>query len=557
MASEKTVERTMTGHDYGTLSKNRVRCGCVADLVNLAEMQICGPDHIGTSAFAEGLARSGNRSASRLDEVRPLDSTKPHAARVEPIPCVYHSFSGSNHPVPHPADVVLVAGTHQDAVDHCLIAQRIASDFRIPVLCLADSALQECLGCVELPFYSTFEKRSLAAPLPTPVTAGSLISCFESASDSLDRLHRPVINFGSQGAPQVLISCGREAALSRILLEHGCLSADALLEVQLLRPLPEEELIGHLRESELLILLAQPDNPLGAELLAALEVLAAKQPKFPKLLFAPLSGRPLVPQDLLSALPASMVASSSEHGRPIFSEIGLQLRMGATPGGSWSRELLVESASTIMRAFSPAMQLDSIQIRQDENEECSVLARLEIGVTDQETNSLDLLFFTENNLVDANPALARLKQSGILVLHCESRDIVQVWNGFSAESKRLILDKQFEVWWIRPWDLLDASGDVADQSCQVLNGAMLKSLAAKLKLDSSQLKAAPLSILERAGLQTVRKFEPSDHVIDKFSLEKNVSSAMQTADPEPSELRATKNNGGKHSHLSSHGGWRE
>ncbi len=179
------------------------------------------------------------------------------------------------------------------------------------------------------------------------------------------------------------------------------------------------------------------------------------------------------------------------------------------------------------------MQLDSIQIRQDENEECSVLARLEIGVTDQETNSLDLLFFTENNLVDANPALARLKQSGILVLHCESRDIVQVWNGFSAESKRLILDKQFEVWWIRPWDLLDASGDVADQSCQVLNGAMLKSLAAKLKLDSSQLKAAPLSILERAGLQTVRKFEPSDHVIDKFSLEKNVSSAMQTADPEP------------------------
>ncbi len=509
MASDQSMETETKGPQRkrlatrsGSQLMDHPKCGYVADLVNLAELRICGPNRVGTAAFAEGLARLGQRSASRLGDVWP-----PAGAAMDSVPCVYHGFSDGNFSVPNPASVVLVAGTHQDAVDQCLIAQWIAGDLGVPVHCLADSALQECLGCVELPQATTFESHPPGTRSPQSVTSRNLVRCFEAASTGLDRDHLPVMPFGPKRARQVVIACGRQAALARMLIDQGCFSVETrLLDVRLLRPLPHAELVRHLQESETLIVLTRADNAVDAELLVALEILAAGDRDFPKICHLPLPEQPRTSDDLLNALPPSLVDKSSAKIFPT-PVASLQLQIGVSPGGPWSQNLLFESASTIIRSMSPANNRDAFHVTFNRAAR-STFSWVSIG--DQKSSALDLLVYTENNLVDADDAVEALTNTGVLVVHSETADIAAAWQALSPKSQQLILEKNIETWWICPGDLLEPGSENDDSSCEVLSGALLKALSAKLDLGSSVVEAAPLSPLERAGFQAIGKFDPAN-----------------------------------------------
>ena len=496
--AETNPADTRLTHGNDSSTAQTLKCGLVADLVNSTEARLCGQNQIGTRSFVEGLAHLGLPAATRLEVNRAANLSLP-----DPAPGVYHTFSQSGGFVPVYAPIALVAGSHQDAVDHCLIAHQFATHLNAPVYCVVDSALREQLGCAQLPEPSTF------LPLGTDAThpeEASLNACFEVASTALGRDHRAVKSFGSKQAKQALIACGRLAALARKLIEQDCFSvATCLLQLGLLRPLPKQQLLQQLKDTETLLVLTQSDDPIAAELQTAIETLAAERPSFPSISHVVLPEAPQNISDVTRALAPKWINIESKRIRCTKKNSIPPLQISVTPGGPWSRQLLVDSAALLMRATCPATDDDSVPVRLNEAP-ASSYSGLILGGS-EEIDRFDLLVCTENDLVNVEPAVERIREGGSIIFHMEGTDFLSVDRWLSATSQQMIADKKIDTWWIRPGDHLVADDDVTEASYQLLSGAILKALAAKLNLDDSGFEAARISNLERTGIRAVQRFD--------------------------------------------------
>ena len=183
--------------------------------VNTVEREICGDAAVHSVAMAEGLALAGRRAAKLLD--RSPQAPGPGAESMAGAAWVEHRLRWRADQTGREASFELVATDVQQAVDHCLVAHRIAAKLGLPVACTLDRELAESLSLVRLP-----------EPLPRPETPPQdgdpatvlevTDEAFEHVSAATGRPARAIELHQMKGARLALLASGTAGA--RACLSH-------------------------------------------------------------------------------------------------------------------------------------------------------------------------------------------------------------------------------------------------------------------------------------------------------------------------------------------------
>ena len=128
--------------------RTKTFAGSVVEIVNAAEVALCGDALAGTDAAAYGLAVAGRRSAVRLGQ----SVAAPDGSAVA-VGWVRHRIREVGRT--DVAEFELLAGSAQEAADHCLLAHFLAGQTARPWSCAVDRHLADSIAVVELPDAAT------------------------------------------------------------------------------------------------------------------------------------------------------------------------------------------------------------------------------------------------------------------------------------------------------------------------------------------------------------------------------------------------------------------
>ena len=185
--------------------------------VNETERRICGPGALRSAALAEGLALAGRRAATLLAREAPIEFTASGASSA----WVHHRIVGSRDGASGRLSFQLVARDAQEAVDHCLVAQRMAARLRRPGICALEHEIADALHLVRLPdpeMIGGLLGRKELGPLPKRVTEVEILEAAAEAMETVSRkTGRPRTVVNSQvpaDAECVVISGGANARMA-------------------------------------------------------------------------------------------------------------------------------------------------------------------------------------------------------------------------------------------------------------------------------------------------------------------------------------------------------
>ena len=467
--------------------------------VNTMEREICGDAAVHSVAMAEGLALAGRRAAKLLDR-SPL-APGPGAESMAGAAWVEHRLRWRADQAGRDASFELVATDVQQAVDHCLVAHRIAAKLGLPVACTLDRELAESLSLVRIP-----------EPLPrrdtTPQDAGPATvlevadEAFEHVSTATGRPTRAIELHQMKGARLALLASGTAGARALGLADELRATGVACGAVipALLRPCPVNRLAEAIRGCEIVVIVEPVCSSAGSlELTAQLRLALGADPEV-RLHTIQLSGegtawRAEACQALGIDPPPPLPEDSSEP----------PVTLGLAPGGPWSEEFLLDAVThlaelgpwQIAQSLSTARRLTTLAVGR----------RLSTLVGEPE---LDLLLVAAPGMLRAE-ALATVRDEGTVLLYGHGSP-EELWSSLATGLRRRITERKLRLRWI---DLSQAEADPIDDPRALrtlLHGAVLgdESLAGRLGVEPDRLKSATeaAGMWFAEGARIVRDLDP-------------------------------------------------
>jgi len=418
-------------------------------LVNTTEHLICDAGAVRSRAVAEGLALAGHRAATLLPSNGAPAGSGAGAATA--APWVDHRIRVEQPVASHQAGFELVAATAQDAVDHCLVAHRLAARLQMPGICTVDRRTADGLHLVHIP------SREICRDLlgedgdsttGEPETALAVaLETFEAVSARTGRSCRAVDVDQGEGAEYVLVTAGAACAEARILAQalRGEGVACALVSVALLRPFPQEEL-ARLLDPRQKIAVIEP-LPAAQECTLLGEVRAALATATPENVCAiPYSGEGA---EELSArvraafgLAPAADQTAADAAEPVLSSED-RFVLGALPAGAWSQGFLLDVAALLGR-------LKTLWIDRPEPG-FSRASTLVVGRGEPDPTppaSFDLLFVAKATLFSVEGPARRVRKGGTVLLAARAESPEAVWSSLSDAQRKLITDRELHLQWI-------------------------------------------------------------------------------------------------------------
>ena len=325
-----------------------VACSGMA-AINRTESILCGSGAVASAAAAQGVTVAGGRAAVLLDAAGAgrTNNAGPGAGPGAGA-WILHRYRLSNVGSHGTFAFELLAGDAQQAVDHCLIAHRLATRLGRPGLCDLDPEVADELSLVRLP-KDPGDLLSVTGGTPgSAAQAGDVLTAardaFNVVSKWTGRPCAPVVREGPESARYAIVAAG--AAWSQARAAARLLAADgvdcAVIGLALLNPTPEEELQRAIGDAVAVAVL----DPYGA---------APGQIDLTTLVRAalweggtrPVQGLVHLPRaahDLASGLRQSFgLEGAMSPPEAIASPPALAL--GVVPAGAWAESLLLEVAA--------------------------------------------------------------------------------------------------------------------------------------------------------------------------------------------------------------------
>ncbi|MCP4660608.1 MAG: hypothetical protein GY856_34850 [bacterium] len=446
------------------------------EVIHATEHLICGAGAVRSRAVAEGLALAGHRAATLLPA--PGAQTAPGAGAATAAPWVDHRIRVEQPVAGRQAGFELVAATAQDAVDHCLVAHRLAARLRMPAICTVDRRTADGLHLVHIPSREVcrdlLDDAAVRAEAGEPEAAlTAALEAFEAVSARTGRGCRAVDVDQGEDAEYVLVTAGAAGAEARAIAEalrrEGV--ACALVTVALLRPFPQEELtrvfdprqkiaviepvpaaqecalVGEVRAA---LAAAKPDNVCAVRYSGeGAEDLAARVR----------SAFGLTPAAEETASPAGPVLSSEDR-----------FVLGAVPAGAWSRGFLLDAAALLGR-------LETLWIDRPEPG-FSRASTLVVGRGEPDQTppaSFDLLFVANPSLYSVEGPARRVRKGGTILLAARAESPEAVWSSLSDAQRELITRRELHLQWIDASAVQAAVAETPDVIRTALCGALLAS----------------------------------------------------------------------------------
>ena len=466
-------------------------------LVESIEHAVCGLNVTSSPAAAEGLALSGVRAAAVC-----LGEGFTRGAAGSGPAFVVHSdrFDEGSRQAP----VVLAAGSHQAAADHCLVAHALATLLRCRVDALVDPGVANSFGRAHPPSPEQIldllgDAESVAGDsVPSEALLGPV---FDRVASVLGRPCGPVRRRDGAKPKAVFLTAGFPEALLSPSFEVGDPPASRL-SLELLRPLPVAAVAAAIAPGKPLVVLIPSKSPIHLELLHGLSEAAAEG-------LLPVSEvrglaidngiqsteqlaallREHLPADLGSIFDGAPQAAAKKT---------VGLRIAAAPASDEAERLLLVCGADL--APQPEIPND-VRLLRHGRESVS----LEIGGPGEGT---DLLLLQPGRRVDLRPAVRALRPEGEVLLRGEREDPSATWALLPQPIRAELLERKAKIWWIGA----AARTDLA---------ATLRSLAKPLrdrrtrgKSDDTREGATPARELDAATLETAMDRSPRSAAVE-------------------------------------------
>ena len=376
---------------------------------------------IGLSAAGGGIVHSGPGA--------------PAGALPDDVPLIqYTLLSGGARST---APILLIPGSHQDAVDHCLIAQLAAERMACRVEVGFVSSIAHELGLAVLPESGTLERSRASLQKVLPPTESDLSAvlsaCSEAAAEGLGRPPAPAASLDPAPARLVIVTLGWFSGLAEDLARRSD-GRVGHLDLRLLRPFPSAQVRRLLEGAEVVLLAAPRDSALHFEASWRIgEATTGSSVRMVRLTDQADSAEFL--QALSAGFPSDVWAEI--QAAPVRAEVQAY-RVGALPSGPESADLLLELGAHLAER-QPGSTQAALQ-RHD-----SVLVTLDLGRRPAADHSLDLLVLLDDHFVYASDTIRLVKDSGAVVIPTGGRSPQEVWGRLSWSTRRSILDGRTNV----------------------------------------------------------------------------------------------------------------
>ncbi|MBI2566617.1 MAG: ferredoxin [Candidatus Schekmanbacteria bacterium] len=454
----------MVGSGSGSWSGvGQWRAGTGADLVNEAERAICGQGAVSSGAHAEGIAVADERAATLLAAGRRGEALLPRSG-PRPLPWVHHRVIPGGKPAGTWGNFELEPADAQEAVDHCLVAHRLAELTGRPGCCSLPEHLAYAPDVARVP-ESSVVREWLGAVLHPPsdkILDGVALDLVALANRSFSDVSRwtgravdAVSAYRTEDASVLLVSRAGGAASMRVavdLLRAGGCAAGAVC-LSLLRPFPRAAVrAAALGATTVAIFSYRSDGAAHDEVLdgaaAAVAGRAGEERSVHALSCAGGADSPAVTAArkvaaLVGLDPAAIAPASASEAR--------QFVVGFAPGGAAAEAWLSGLAARIhhrrrAQLFYPSNAARGASI-------LGLRAGFSPFVTSEsapgraEPAELDLLVATHQRALPAS-LLARLRSGGTVLLLGEQQSAEQAWHELDAAQRAALRARAAEVRWL-------------------------------------------------------------------------------------------------------------
>lgn len=422
------VENRPVDHASGT-SARELATGL--ELIEQAERRLGSRRNQGSPARAVGRTMAGGGGT-----VVHCGPAAPEAAIPDDLPLVQHTlFADDAHST---APVLLVAGSHQEAVDHCMIAHLAAERMACRVESGVAGSVARRLGMAELPDASTLTRaraslpKCLSSSESDPVAI--LEGCVAAAADGLGRTLAPTVSSSPDGCPIVIVTLGAFADLAE---EIAARSKGKIghLAMRLLRPFPLSRMRQLLSTAETVLLVAPRDSALHFEACCRI---GTAIPEKAGLRMVRLTDE-ADPAEFLQALsvshPSDIWADLQEN---VAAPTGPNLRVALVPSGAEAAELLRRTGTLLVASSSgtPAAKLE----RRD-----AALASIVVGSPAEADGAIDLLVVLDDRFAPAHDAIRLVKEKGTVVIPSCGGSSEVAWTRLSRSARLAILERQLKL----------------------------------------------------------------------------------------------------------------
>jgi ferredoxin len=501
------------------------RCGI--DAINATERAICGSGAVHRPAVAEGMALAGKRAATLLDET---DSPAP-PGRV-PAAWVHHRLRPGQPGSGGETAFELVAGSPQEAIDHCLVAHRAAASIGFPGSCSVDRATVAGPHLVRLPAEATIDaclepatRSRVSGPAGesdcTPqAVADAVEAAFDHVRSVTGRPGAAVTSYRMQDAECALVASGgtrrRSLALADALREAGV--ACGVVSVALVRPFPRDEVSQALGSVRRIAVPVPPSDPTERDHFPA-RVRGALEKKRSVVLTAVELGTDCrLPAGLDQALGLSVeqLRTAGEHAGSAERD-SHRVALGVAPAGGWGEQFLLDAAALLGTLGRFELHCPDVG--------SSAVTMLELGqgaAAVRSSNELDLLFLADASLLGLDGGLLDAVRDGGTVVFRARADSPLAASGLFGEARlQEIASRGIHLTWLG-----DESGDAgalppADARTRLLGAFLAADEALARLVRSSDLigalcgtdevadRGARTAELLQRGAQALQTLEPA------------------------------------------------
>jgi len=457
------------------------------DAVNVTERAICGSGAVRRPAIAEGLSLAGRRAATVLD---PALSGRPAASG--PTAWVHHRLRGAAFAPAQGFAVELVAGSVQEAADHCLAAHRIARRLNRPCLCTLDETTAEALELIRLPDAALPEETAGDADEPPPTADPAAVAgeALAAAADQTGRACAPLVATHCDDAEIVLVADGAAADVARHVARQ--LRADGQrcgwVRIVLRHPFPDLELVELLQGKRAVAVI---DSEAGV--LTSIVRLALSDGRAPAVHGIPSTkSLPKVIESVRRAL--ELPAAPAPQAAAV--EAGQRVVLGVNPRGRWSELLLLGAAARLR-------ELGELYVGRPAGAPRDTVSLI---VSDGEIDAeqpveLDALLVADHAVLDEDETLTPLRRGGTVLICAHADSPVTAWHSVPRRQRQRIRERELQVIWVELSEVVAKQPRGEGALRTQLHGALFASLPALGKLvgQDGQVIDALAAQIEAAG----------------------------------------------------------
>ncbi|MBT6626393.1 MAG: hypothetical protein HOB49_05260, partial [Gemmatimonadetes bacterium] len=347
--------------------------------MNRTEVTLCGTGAVTSIAAAQGVTAAGGRAAVLLD------SEDAHGVVADITGAWIAHRRRCSHPDSARAYAFeLLAGDAQQAVDHCLVAHRLAASLKRPGLCDVDADIADDIALVQLPTEATDLLRVEVNETRTDVLAAAR-EAFAAVGHWTGRPCSPVRRRGPDTCRYAIVTTGAawaQACAAAQLLSAGGIDC-TIIGLALLSPVPVEELRSAIGDAEAVVVLDHEDSRPGE--LATL-VQSAWQDRGERQVHV-LPRGPAI--ELAQALRQSFgITADMTLTVPVAATQALTL--GVVPAGAWADSLLLDVAAASTPSYNQAGMARPC---------LPGISALSIGAGSHQAQQLDLLTVAHHSLL--------------------------------------------------------------------------------------------------------------------------------------------------------------